>query len=235
MNFENVLNYQKADIEYRKLRKAINSDPNYRKMEEMRQAYEAAKQKNADSEVLATTLIKAYEDANAFIEKYASEIEQLCAVLNDENTEENEEKAALSRLGEIRDLVGEWEKKAAKLKADAEKAINDNTAAQVEGAKARKVYQDAKAAYEAVKKEKGGELDKKKADRDELRGKVEPELLEMYDKLIAGNIIPPFVRAGGTEKDPVCGCGLGLSQSKRSALVSDGYVTCDSCHRIIIK
>jgi predicted nucleic acid-binding Zn-ribbon protein len=235
MNFENVLKYQKADIEYRKLRKTISSDPNNKKMAAMKQAYEAAKQKNADSEALATALLKTYDDVNAFINDYAGEIDSLCEKLNSGVLDEEEEKATIERLYAIKDMVGEWEKQASKLKADADKAINDNLAAQKEGAGAKKSYAEAKEAYEELKKSMEKELNEKKTAAEKARAEVDAELLEMYDKLVAANVIPPFVRAAGTDKEPACGCGLTFSESKKSALATEGFVTCDSCHRIVIK
>ncbi len=238
MNFENLLSYQKADAEYKSRKKQIAADPNYKRMRLAKEQFDNAKKKCADSEALAESVMNAYNEANAYLERNAAKIEELCSQLNEGNLSDNEEAEIIEKLNVLRNELAEWERKVATLKANADKAISEYSAAQKSGQGARAEYQAAKKAYEEITSGSEAELKRLEKERAEARVSVDEKLLELYDTIsienkAITNIVVPMM---GDEKTAICGgCGMSLSTSDKDDLLGKGYIRCENCHRVIYK
>ncbi len=236
MNLDNLLKYQEADLACKKLLDEIRGNSDYREMKKFKNEFNAAKQKVSESETLAGTVLSAYNSANEYLDKNSARAEELCALLEKDNLSEDEEKAAVSELESLRVAFAEWEKKAAQLKSNADKALMEYSGAQKSGKSARDSYASAKENYEKFKASKEDELQKLKSRRDTLEAGVEPELLEVYKSLTAENKYPAFVPALGDENSPVCsGCGMMLADTGKNDLKNKGYCRCETCRKIIYK
>lgn len=236
MKLDNLLKYQEADLACKKLLDEIRGNSDYREMKKYKNEFNIAKQKVSDSETLASTVISTYSGANEYLEKNSRRAEELCALLENENISEEEEKAAVSELESLRTAFAEWEKKAAQLKSGADKALMEYSGAQKSGKSARDSYSAAKENYEKFKASKEDELQKLKSERDKLESGVDSELLEVYKSLTAENKYPAFVPALGDENSPVCsGCGMMLADAGKNDLKNKGYCRCETCRKIIYK
>lgn len=238
MNFESLLNYQKADAEYKKCKKQIASDPNYKRMRQAKEQFDDAKKKCGESEGLAQNIMNAYNEALKFLEKTEKEVEKLVAQVSDGSLSEEKENEAIERLNQLRAEFAEWEKKTASLKANADKAIADYSAAQKSGQSARAEYQTSKKAYEEVSAKVEVELKKLEEEKNKARSAVDEKLLELYDTVSVENkgINNIFVPMMGDEKSPICGgCGMEFPTAKKDELFSKGYIRCENCHRVIYK
>ena len=232
MKFDNILKYQRADIEYMKLRKEINSNVNFQKRDDAARAFEEAKQANADNVSQAQYMLENFEVLEESIKQLEEEITSLCNRLDGDNLNVEEEVAITNQLDSLQTKLNNLTKESSRLKVLGEKSIKGCEEAQRKGVEARNAYNIAKKACEDLKQEKGVELDKKDKERKELREKVEKEWLEKYDKLMESGVRPPFVAVAGTENEPSCGCGMTFSDALKTELKENGYVECESCHRI---
>ncbi len=235
MNLENLLNYQKADLAYKKMRQEISANPDYKNAKSYKAEFDNSKIKMANSEAQADNIIASYNSAMEYIDGHAARIEELCALLANPEIGEEDEAKAVEELTAIQAEVAEWEKKAAQIKANAEKAIADYQAAYKTASQARDKYNDANEKYKKFRESKDGELESLKAEVEKLAPTVEPELMELY-KSVAPENHPAFVPAMGDDNALVCGaCGMMLAGTASSELKSNGYCRCDTCRRIIYK
>lgn len=236
MNLENLLKYQKADLEYKKLHDEIVGNPDYKKMKALKEEFNSAKQQVSDSEALAETVIGSYNSALECLAKNAERTERLCARLSEENLDENEEKEIVAELESLRATFAEWEKKAAQLKSNADKALLEYATAQKNGKSTRAAYSDAKRKYESFKAAKEDELGKLKAKCGELESSVESELMNLYKTITAENRYPAFVSVLGDDNSPVCGaCGMMLADTAKTEIKNNGMCRCETCRRMIYK
>ena len=237
MEFKNLLDYQKADLAYRKIESAIKKDASYIEMKKNREIYEQAKLKNAESETSATNAVNAYNSALAYYEQNAKNIESLCAKLASDDLDEAQESEILEKLEQAKSALAEWEKRVADLKVNADKLLSDYAKTLNDGKVSAEKYKSAKAKFEQLKASKADEIEKAKSDRDALFSSVEPELMAMYEKLTAEGKYPAFVPGMSVdEKQVSCGaCGMGLSGVAKSEFEEKGFVVCETCHRIVYK
>lgn len=236
MNIEALLTYQKADLAFKKMNDELKKNENYRKMRASKKLFEAAKTAVEDSEKQAASVVSSYEQALAFIDEYADEIDALCEELEKDDLQEERENELVARLEKLQAEVGEWVRRAEDLKALAEQAVKDRRDAQTAGAKSRDDFNAAKKLYDEFKASKEAELEELRKKRDELKPAVEAELLEKYEKLTGEGVYPAFVAALSSDKVFTCGvCGMAVSSSAKTDLEKDGICVCESCRRIIYK
>ena len=235
MDFTNVINYHKADIARKKIHDEIRKHPDYAKAMECKERFKSASQHAAKCEAFAAKVMAEYSGAETLFEKKSKEAEELCEKLSATNLSEEEEKQLVGALEECKAVLVELDGKLKSLKADADKVLGEYKKAVTIGKEAKANYEKFYASYEKYKKENGEKLEEASKETAILREKVEPELLEIYDHLIAINVRPPFVPNIGDDKKPSCACGMSQSQTTNAEFIEKGYVACESCHRIIYK
>lgn len=236
MDFTKLLEYQKVDLEFKKLNDEIVRNKDYKTMKAKKDEFNAAKQAVGESEALAESVMNAYNGALEYLKTNAAKVEEIVTKLTAGTLDEDAEKAAVEELEALKAALAEWEKKAAALKNNADKAIADFSEAQKTGKAARAIYADAKAKYEEFKKGKEKEYETLKAKLAELQKNVEPKVFEVYKQITAENKYPAFVPAMGDDASPACGaCGMGLSGTAKNDLKNQGYCRCETCRRIIYK
>ena len=188
MDFEKLLNYQKADVEYKERKRAIANDANHKLMRQAKERFDEAKKKSTESESLAQSVMNLYTEALAFLEKNAEKVQKLCDLITEGKLSEKEEEDAIEQLNALKAEYAEWEKKATNLKANADKAIADYTSAQKSGAEARAKYKTAKEEYEKSTAGSENELKVLEEKRAKARAEVTDEkLLALYDAVSTEN------------------------------------------------
>lgn len=233
MKLSKLLEYQKADMERKKLSDEITGNPDYKKMKTYKEEFNSAKQKVSDSESAAASLVSSYNGAVEYFERNAARVEELLTALSS-GLDEEEEKRTVAELEALSAAFSEWEKKAAQFKAAADKALMEYSGAQKSGKSARAAYAAAKQNYEKFKTSKEDKLKELKDKCAQLESAVEPELLAVYKSITAENRYPAFVPALGDNDSPVCGaCGMMLAGNAQIDLKNNGYCRCETCRRII--
>ncbi|MCH5161101.1 MAG: hypothetical protein J1G04_03630 [Clostridiales bacterium] len=236
-NLKKLIDYQKKDIELRKLTAILNSDEALINMNKNKKAFDDAKQTLSDSEEQSGELI----DMFAELEKYVDENEALLAEFeNAELGDETEEALAerLKKLESVRAKFQNAEKKAHDINDKSGRICQTRNEAIKTGKIAKQKYADAKAKHSALVSSKADEMNKLKSDLEQLAKTLDKEFFEEYNKLAEEKKFPPVVMARGDEKKGLynCGgCGLSLPQQGNALLNDNGWCRCDNCRRIIVR
>ena len=97
----------------------------------------------------------------------------------------------------------------------------------------KKQYADAKEKFDAKRKLKEPEISAIQRQKAELEKQISHKILKRYKEIKEQNITRPFVVL--EEPNRCGGCRMELPMGKLSALETEGYIVCESCHRVIYK
>lgn len=231
--FAVLLEYQKKDIELRKLTAVIDRDEALVHMNKNRRIFNEAKQTMADCDGAAGTILDQY---NTLV-KYVEENEALLAEL--EKAAEGDDADIETRVKRLESLKSKFqnaEKRMHDISDKAKSTCKRRADALKAGKNAQQLHNDAREKHMALIKSKEAELNKLKAELAALAKKLDPKLFEEYKALVAEGKFPPVVYAVGGEKNMYncSGCGLSLPQNNNAMLGNQGWCRCENCRRMII-
>lgn len=232
-NFEQMIEYQKLDMELRRLNNEFNKNPDKKKLDSARNDFNAAQavfdKSVAESEDYAKEIEQVYADFTAS-EKEIAELEKAFS-----SAATDEEKAALlprmelakARLETYRNKVGN--------KIEAIKRLLGTCAQEQKKKKTvKEEFDRINAKLKDVKDSFMTERNKLKEKMSELEKKLDKNLLEIYVKARKDGIFPVFVKASVTDGGNYgCLCGMQLSQTNKTKLKNDKMCQCDACRRIV--
>ena len=234
--FRKLLEYQKKDIELRKLNTLINRDEALVAKNKHRNAFNDAKQTLADCDKQSVALVASYEE----LCKYIDENEAIFGELEGEAEAESEEELAerVKKLESFKSKFQNADKKGHDIDDKAKAVCRSRSDAIRTGNAAKAAYKEASDKHNALIESKAAEHGALKAELEKLRGELDDKLFGEYQKLVEENKFPPVAKASGDEKKGVfnCGgCGIGLPQQGNALLKDQGWCRCDNCRRIIVK
>lgn len=236
MKFDTILNYQKTDIELRKIHDEIERSALNQAIDKARSEFNSAKAQVSESEKNAEVLVKFVANAEKLYAEGKAVLEETAAKLDGTETDE-ERSAAIAKLETVRKKMSEIERKLAEVKPRADKTIKDYKTGQDKGKKMRDEYNSAKEALEQLRKSKEPIVNELKAKLTELEKDIDPKLMELYNALKAESKYPAFVEALPGERGTYScrGCGIGLPQKLKSELEDKGFCRCETCRRIVYR
>lgn len=233
-SFKMLLDYQKKDIELRKLNNLIERDEALASMNRYKRAFNDAKQAIAECEQQAAMLL----DAFAELQKYVEDNEGLLVELEGAECESEEEiEARVKRLESLKSKFQNADKKMHDIEEKAKTVCARRGDSLKAGKAAQQKHAEAREKHATLVSSKEGEINKLKAELDKMRPELDPKLYSEYCKLVEENKFPPIVPAGGDAKKNLfnCGgCGLSLPQKGNASLSNQGWFRCENCHRIIV-
>ena len=233
-SFKMLLDYQKKDIELRKLNNLIERDEALASMNRYKRAFNDAKLAIAECEQQAATLL----DAFAELQKYIEDNEGLLAELEGAECETEEEiEARVKRLESLKSKFQNADKKMHDIEEKAKSVCARRADSLKSGKAAQQKHAEAREKHAKLVGSKEGEINKLKAELDKMRVELDPKLYAEYCKLVEENKFPPIVPAAGDAKKNVfnCGgCGLSLPEKGNGSLRDQGWFRCENCHRIIV-
>lgn len=233
--FQILLEYQKKDLELKKLNNMLDRDASRMSMMKYKKVFNDAKQALSDCETQAGELVEAYTE----LQRYIEENEAVLALLeNAESVSEEDLEARIKKLDGLKSKFASADKKMRNIDEKSRSVCKTRSEAVKTGTTAKAQYADAKGKHDKLRSSKEGELKKLNEDLEAMRKELDPKLYAEYKKLVEENKFPPVVPAAGDEKKGMfnCGgCGLGLPQQGNAALHDKGWCYCDNCHRIIVK
>ena len=106
MDFSKLLEYQKVDLEFKKLNDEIVKNKDYKTMKAKKDEFNAAKQAVGESEALADSVMNAYNGALEYLKANAAKIEAIVAKLTGGELDEETEKAAVEELEALKNALG---------------------------------------------------------------------------------------------------------------------------------
>lgn len=233
--FQKLLDYQRKDIELRRLNNEIGRDPALLDKNRHKKDFNDAKQTIAESEEQAGALLSSYEELKTYIE----ENESLLGALESSEAESEDDLAErVKKLESLKSKFQQADKKAHDIDDRSKRVCSARASALKKGKEAKQKYNEASEKHSKFVDSKSETLARLKSELDALRAKLDEKLFEEYKKLDAENKFPAVVPASGDEKKGMfnCGgCGLALPQQGNALLKDQGYCHCDNCRRIIVK
>jgi len=226
-----MLDYQKNDIELRKIFKTISDSDDSKRQERAKEAFDKAKTVVGESEITAKTINGFYDKALNFCKETEPKIDELVKAL-EKAKDPKEEEEVIKKLFALRGRIVDIDKRAGKDKSAGEQCLFAYTDAQAKGHKARTIYNESKARVDASLKENSNQIDRLKALNAKLEKQVDSEFLERYKTLASDKKFPPLVPVSGKS----CGgCGMQMSISCLTAVEKQDYGKCDNCRRMVYK
>ncbi|MDE6399208.1 MAG: hypothetical protein K2L51_07795 [Clostridiales bacterium] len=232
---EKVLEYQKIDVELRKVLDEIERSDDQKKLEQAKTEFNNAKSTVTETEKVAENIISFYNNAAAFLEESEAKIAEIADKMT--KTDDMEAQRALAaELEKVREKMADVEKRLGERADKSEKVIHAYLDGQTRGKKMRAAYDSIKERLNKFKKEKEPHINELKAKLDAIRPAIAPDVLQTYETITAERKYPAFVEARPTEnKNFRCFCGLELSQKAKSELLDKGCVRCETCRRLLYK
>ncbi|MBE5730523.1 MAG: hypothetical protein E7350_01050 [Clostridiales bacterium] len=234
-NLEMMLEYQKLDIQLKRLLDTLEKSDASKKMEQARSEFNSAKKTVLDSEKEAEGVVTAYEQSTPQYGEISDTLHELELML--ENVDISELDGFDGRLEALKDKVVALEKKLFEYRASSERLVKSYQDANAIGHKMKEVFNSAKDEYNALVEESKPEVNAIKKQLREMEPQLDAELLTKYKAVTAENKYPVFVEAylGEGNIYSCTGCGLQLSQKNTSTLNENGMCTCETCRRVIYK
>lgn len=233
-NIDKLLEYQKLDIELRKILDEIERSGDSKKMEQARAEFNNAKAAVTDSEKAAESIVAFYNSSVEYIKECDKKIAELMEEL--QKTDDAEKQAEIiSRMEKIREKLVELERKFSERTERTDKVIMSYLDGQERGKKMRVLYNSVKERLEAFKKEREPKINELKSKLAALRPDIPADIMELYKSITAERTYPAFVAAIPTDdkKHYRCYCGLNLSLNTQNVLVEKGHCRCETCRRVI--
>lgn len=232
MELKDLLNYQKVDMQIKKIMSALDKSNEKKQVDSLKIVFSEAKKKMLTSELQADKIVASYTEA---VNKL-TQLEKKAFSLVEKAKGDDVSEELLTELENVKKSLNEVSARVNVLKEESDKALRLYVTAQKEGKKSKEEYNVVSAKYEEKKAEAEKQIAPLKAEIGALREKVDQKLLEQYDVLIAQNIANPFVEVMGDDKNCMCGgCFMALSQSLVDNVSKLGYCHCDSCKRILYR
>ncbi|MCH5165067.1 MAG: hypothetical protein J1G01_01535 [Clostridiales bacterium] len=233
--FQRLFEYQKKDIELRKLNNVLDKDEALVSMNKNKRAFNEAKQTLADCEQQAGSILDMYSE----LQKYVDDNDALLAELeNADGDGESEVEARVKKLESLRSKFQTADKKMHDIEDKSKTVLKRRTDALKAGKVAQAAFGEAREKHNKLINSKADELNKLKAELEALKKSLDPSWYAEYEKLVTDNKFPPLVHATGDEKKNLfnCGgCGLNLPQKGNAMLGDQGWCRCENCRRLIVK
>lgn len=231
---QKLMNYQKADIELRKLTAVIERDDALVSMNKQKKLFNDAKQIIADCEDQAAALISQYEELQRYVDNNTAALDEL---ENSQAETEAELSELVRKLESIRSKIQSADKKIRDIDDRSKNICHARVDAIKSGKAAQAKFNEAREKHSGLIDSKSDQIKKLRSDLEGLRAGLDEKLFGEYKKLVEDNKFPPVVPASGDDKKGLfnCGgCGLSLPQQGNAFLKDRGWCYCDNCHRIIV-
>lgn len=228
---EELLNYQEKDAELRKIEQELSGSEERKKAIVAKRYLDGVEESVAKLDARAAKLAEEYQNALSEQEKLKEQEQEFVRAV--ESAEDDTEAGYILKkieelAGKIKNLMSRAEKLSEEMTSvvkDYVKIKNETKAAQAQYTENGKKYNELKA---SVKEER----EKIEAELSELAKKVDPALMERYQKKRAGKIYPVVYEVRGN----VCGaCNMELPMSEMSKLKNGEVIDCDQCGRLLYK
>lgn len=231
---QKLLEYQKTDIDLRKLNNFIRRDEALKNMDKFKSIFEDAKRALQDCERDAGVLVEQFNDLKKYVDENRAFFEQLDGA---EGVDEEDVERRVKEFERLKNKFFNAEKKLHDIDDRSKSLTKTREDAIKNGKNAKTKFSEFKDKHTQLVKSKEKDLARLKAELETKRAALDPEFYAEYRKLDADGKFPPIARGVlGDKKDQFnCGgCGLNLSQQGNAKLKEQGWSRCDNCHRIIV-
>ncbi|MCL2556706.1 MAG: hypothetical protein FWE03_06820 [Firmicutes bacterium] len=241
MKLDKLLEYQKLDIGLRRITLELEKSDDAKKIEVAKQEFAIAKKAIEDSEKNALSLVeffgeleKNYQEVGKKIDKLIDQIEKQEKELEKKPDKTSEFEKSINELAALKSEAASIENKIADQKSKGDETIQKYKAASDRAKKVRDFHAKAKERLDILQKTKDPEIKAIKTSLKKLEPQIDEIFMTQYKTITSEGKYPAFVEAHLDGKNFSCkGCGMSLSQTGSSALISQSYTSCESCRRIV--
>ena len=227
MDLKEILEYQKIDMQIRKIEADVKNSDDKKKAEQMQAYWKNGQSKLAALEETSAKLVKLHEKA---VQTYNDFVAKLDAMIKEgEPKNQSEATAQMEKLNSYHAACVKIQKDLESLKNSLEKIAADCDAVRKNMNTAKGNFEVYKKRLSELKQNVEPELNALKEQRAKLEPKIDPELLAKY-KHKAESKPKVIVEC----KDNTCGgCRMEISGAKIKSLREKGIIECENCGRII--
>lgn len=225
-----MLQYQKLDMELKKIQRAVNNSQEKEIMNKMISYVKDAQNVSNVIESKASKVVNDYLALKKSYETNANKVEKLIAKMPKGEAELKQTYAQINSLsselfmiernlniviGKAKDLLREFE------------TTKNNVI------KARTKHKTSKENYEKLIRDNEPKINEIKAQMKALEKDINTALLEKYKTMKNDNIFPVYVPL---LDDRACyGCRMEVASSKLNKLTTEPFITCEHCGRLIYR
>lgn len=227
---EALLKYQEADVQADKIERTLRGSEASRRLAKVRQFLEEQKRVLQRMMASVDARRKTIEVTSQRFDIYEKRYEEGMEKYEKADKTNLEEMAKYTRyFDQLTARIAQERKEFAQLVHTLEKEDNQLADMRIRIAKARKEYDELKAAVEAERAAAQGDIDAARAKCDALAADVAPELMEAYQRVKRNHAVP----VAEVQKNRCTGCNMELPAVVARKLRDQEIVECDNCGRIL--
>ncbi len=228
---EKLLEYQKADARAKELEKTLTESEDRKKYAGAKKYLDGVVDNVNRLDLRAAELISAYEQAtNAQLELKKQE-EELSLAL-DESNDENAVAYLLKKADELIGKIKALGKRASGIESEIKSVFEEYSLIVKKTKVAQEQYKVYGEKYNELKKSLKNDKESIDKTLEELKSKVDNELMERYLKKRAGKMYPIVYEIRGNS----CGaCNMELSGGELDKLKKGAIIDCGNCGRMLYK
>ena len=225
-----LLDYQKADGELRKIEMELAASEERKKYVQAKKFMEVAREKLETQDKRAVELRNMRDELAARVAemtKTIAEYAELDEMLEGGGDLAFYKKNAQALLEKLRSVKSELNKLIAEVNAAAEeyKKFKEQTIAM------QKQYKEYNEKFKAIRSSRAEEVKAINGKMAALSKKIAPNILEVYDMKRKENIFPIIVPLNGE----FCVCGRDFPLAQQGTLAGGNMVECENCRRLVYK
>lgn len=229
MNFTKIIEYQKKDGDLFRIERELSRSESKKVYQEMIGIVKKAQERSAALENRAGQILKDYEEIKKTYDENVSYFEKFVS----KNLEEVSEKDLETITNATNSIINNLNILEKKLFSTAEilnSTLNEFNQTKKTYGTARAKYTDNKKIYEEELSKKNPQIEQIKKELTKLEKDIDQKILSKYKQLRADRVYPAFVKL----VDKACGgCGMERSAAEVDKIKNQGYIECETCHRII--
>jgi len=225
-----MLQYQKLDMELKKIQKSVNTSEEKEVMNKMINYVKEAQNVSNVIENKANKLVNDYFALKKSYEANAKKVEKLVANMP---TNQEELKNAYALINSLSSELFMIERNLNIVIGKAKDCLKEFETTKNNVIKARSKHKASKENYEKLLKETEPKINEIKAQLKALEKEINPSLLEKYKTMKNDNIFPVYVPL--LDGKACYGCRMEVASSKLNKLSTEKFISCEHCGRLIFK
>ncbi len=225
-----LLEYQKADGELRKIEQEIMQSDARKKVVQAKAFIKNAESRIAAQDKRAVELKKLRDELALRVEETTKAVAEYADV--DELVEEGADVSFYKRNAQqLLERVRAAKSELARLLAEVESLTAEYKKMMEQGKQANKQYKENMEKFKEVQAAHAAELEAANAKLAKIAEGIPPEFLEKYNQKRKEKIFPVIVPLNGN----MCVCGMDLPIAQQNRLAGGNVIECEHCHRFIYR
>lgn len=225
-----ILQYQKLDMELKKIQRAVNTS---QEKEIMNKMISYVKDAQNVSNVIENKASKVVGDYTSLKKSYDINSKKVDALISNMPKGADELKKAYAQINALSSELFMIERNLNILIGKAKELLKEFETTKNNVIKARSKHKTSKENYEKLIAENEPKVKNIKSQMKELEKEIDSSLLEKYKSMKNDNIFPVYVPL--LDGKACYGCRMEVASSKLNKLSNEQFIVCEHCGRLIYK